>query len=136
MALEEPTDDARQGPIARGNVEPIGDFHQGEVCFFLDPPQDHLQVGGDPMRALIATALVVLKRSAGPRALDPADRRRNPDPEPFGSRSAGWACFDGIDHATAQINGEKFGHKGWPPSPAVMLNQIRASLGIRSVQLP
>lgn len=89
MALEEPTHEARQEPIAHGDVEPIGDLHQGEVRLFLDPPQDHVPVGVDPMRALIATALVGLKRSAVPCAMDPADCRGNPDPEPFGSRSAG-----------------------------------------------
>lgn len=76
-ALEEAADDAGQRLIVDCGVEPVGDFHQGEIRLLVDPVKDQLPVGVDPVRAVIAAPLVGFQRFLGPGPLYPADRRRH-----------------------------------------------------------
>jgi hypothetical protein len=77
----------------------------------------------DPMRPLIAAALVWLQIASCARASHKADSRRDADAKTRSRRAARRPSLHSINNSTTQIDGKSFGHAGWPPSPAGMLNQ-------------
>jgi hypothetical protein len=123
MALEEPANDARKGPIADRPIEPLRHFGQRQVRGLGDPGKDQISMRVDPMRPLIAAALIRLQIASLARASHKADSRRDADAETRSRRAARRASLHSINNATTQINRKGFGHAGWPPSPANMLNQ-------------
>ena len=130
MALEEPANDAPLRPIARRRVEPLRHFVKRQVWRLLDPGHDQLAVRVDPVRARVAAALVRLEIAALPVARHPSDRRRDANPKTCRGRPTGPACINRIYDATAKIDREGFGHAGWPPSPALMMNHKITPNGI------
>jgi hypothetical protein len=60
----------------------------------------------------------------------PADRARRAHPKSFRGLAARKTTFNSIHHTAAKIEGQSFDHACQPPSPARILNQNRAHLGI------
>src|SRR3954452_7922768 len=58
----------------------------------------------------------------------PADRARRAHAKPGRGLTAGQARVDGGQNTRAEVEGQRFGHTGWPPSPAAALNQIGPAL--------
>ena len=88
MTIKEPPNCAGRDMQAVLLPQQIDQFHQSDVHFELDGPEDHVPVCFDPMGALISTLWL---RSCGPRGFErpyPANSRRNTDAEPISSRTS------------------------------------------------
>jgi hypothetical protein len=44
--------------------------------------------------------------------------------------TTGKPIINGGQNTRAKVEGKRLGHEGWPPSPALILNQIKADSGI------
>ena len=59
----------------------------------------------------------------------PADRAGGAHAKSGRGLTAGQARVDGGQNTRAEVEGQRFRHTGWPPSPARTLNQIGPDLG-------
>jgi hypothetical protein len=59
----------------------------------------------------------------------PADRAGGAHAKSGRGLTAGQARLDGGQNTRAEVEGQRFRHTGWPPSPARTLNQIGPDLG-------
>ena len=66
----------------------------------------------------------------------PADRAQGADPKPRRSLTARQAFINGGQDTSAKVERKRLGHEGRPPSPALILNQIKADSGIPELIQP
>jgi hypothetical protein len=96
----------------------------------INQRQDLLGMGLDPVRAPV-TALRPgpdIARLSPP--IHPFDRCRGRDPETPRCRAPRKPAVNRRYKPNTKVTGKRFGHAGWPPSPAHTLNQKFEPLGI------
>ena len=130
VAIQQTPHAARRNPAAVRRLQVGRDLGQGDVGALRDQTQDLLGQCLHPVRMTVAPAWSGLGVSLRPPATHPFDRRRSRNPESLRRRPAGLPALDRRYQTLAQIRGKGCRHRGWPPSPAPILNHTSLKMGI------
>ena len=106
------------------------DLSQRDVRCRVDQRQDFRAMALEPMRALVAATRPRLNAARAAPLLQPLDRRRWGDGEADCHCPARQPGLDRRHDAATQIFGTRESHRGWPPSPAPILNHKPRLMGI------
>jgi len=130
MALEEPVHHARRWAVTGLLFHPERDLRKGQIRLGIDPVHDQVRMAVDDA-VPPGTALRLWRDIAAlPGLPDPADRRRVADAKPGRRPAAAHTAIDGSNDTGTKVNRKSCRHQGWPPSPALILNQ---KFGVRGI---
>jgi hypothetical protein len=101
---------------------------QGDVGHLGQRRVDEVGMGLGATREPVAALRLGPGIAARPPHPLPADRAGGAHAKPGRGLTAGQTRIDGGQNTRAEVEGQRFGHRGWPPSPAVALHQIGPAL--------
>ena len=130
VTLEKAPHRALRYPKVTAVLKMSSDLRKGHVRGLIDQRKDLLTVGFNAMRALVAPLRSRLVASCFAPVINPLDRRRNRNTKPLSCSSTRQPAFNRINQPYPKILGKSSCHEGWPPLPALNLNQIKTDLGI------
>src|ERR1700676_4941114 len=111
----------------------VGDLGQCHVRLGLDQGQYLRGMTLNPSRTPVSALRTRLTGACASPLADQFDRRRWGHAEPAGSASTAHPLnFHSPNDANTKIRREGFGHAGWPPIPAPMMNHDLPRKGIPS----
>ena len=115
----QPFRDLGQSDVGHSDVGQ-SDVGQSDVGRGLHQSRDRRAAGLDPARPRVAG----LRQRRNRPGLEPPPlhRRGRGYPETGRRRTAAHARINRRDHTFSEVKGQRFGHAGWPPSPASMVN--------------
>jgi hypothetical protein len=110
--------------------QPLFQLRQGDVWRLDKKSPDKIAMLFSAPRQPIAALRLGTSVAAQSAQRLPADRARGADAKPCRSLTARKPFINGGQDTRAKVKRKRLGHEGRPPSPALILNQIKADSGI------